>query len=72
MRAQVKGVVSALDEAQAEGVLAALAPFQQADLGGVLAQLSDAASAAFPGGNRALPSSAELQKLIGCAWRCST
>lgn len=55
-----------LNEEQAEGLLAAVAPFQQAYLGATLARLSDAVSAAFPGGNRALPTSAELQKLIGC------
>lgn len=58
-------MVAALSEQQAQGVLAAAAPFQQAYLGAVLTRLSDAAGAAFPGGNRALPSSAELHKLIG-------
>ena len=60
-------MVSALNEEQAEGVLAAVMPFQQAYLAAVLGRMSDAALAAFPGGNRALPTSTELQKLIGCA-----
>ena len=63
---QVKGAVPVLTEGQVEGLLAAVAPFQQAYLGATLARLSDSVSAAFPGGNRALPTSAELQKLIGC------
>ncbi len=61
-------MVPALSEAQAAAVLSAAAPFQQAYLGAVLTRLSDAAGAAFPGGNRALPSAAELHKLIGCVW----
>ena len=45
--------------------MAAIAPFQQAYLGACLTRMSDAATAAFPGGSRALPTSAELQKFIG-------
>jgi hypothetical protein len=66
MWVQVKGVGVALTEQQGEAVLAAVAPFQQSYLGSCLMRMSDAASSTFPGGNRALPTSAELQKFIGC------
>ena len=46
--------------------MAAVAPFQNAYLSAVLGRLSDGVSAAFPGGSRALASSADLQRLIGC------
>ena len=46
--------------------MAAAAPFQNAYLAAALQRMSDAVSAAFPGGNRALPTAAELQKCIGC------
>ena len=54
--------------------MAAIGPFQQAYLGACLTRMSDAATAAFPGGSRALPTSAELQKFIGylpSAFPCS-
>lgn len=63
---QVKGVEPVLVEDETEAVVAAVAPFQQAYLGSCLSRMSDAATSAFPGGNRSLPTSAELQKLIGC------
>jgi len=62
---QVKGVEAALTEGEVEAVLAAVAPFQQAYLGSCLTRMSDAATSAFPGGSRSLPTSAELQKFIG-------
>ncbi|CAK0784167.1 hypothetical protein CVIRNUC_007370 [Coccomyxa viridis] len=62
---EVTGVVSGLTEEEAEALMAAIAPFQQAYLGACLTRMSDAATAAFPGGSRALPTSAELQKFIG-------
>ena len=64
---QVKGAEPVLTEDETEAVVAAVAPFQQAYLGTCLTRMSDAATAAFPGGNRSLPTSAELQKFIGCA-----
>lgn len=64
---QVKGAEAVLTEDETEAVVAAVAPFQQAYLGTCLTRMSDAATAAFPGGNRSLPTSAELQKFIGCA-----
>ena len=62
---QVKGVVPGLMEEEAEGLMGAISPFQQAYLGACLTRMSEAATAAFPGGSRALPTSAELQKFIG-------
>ncbi len=64
---KVKGVEPALVEDETEAVVAAVAPFQQAYLGSCITRMSDAAASAFPGGNRSLPTSAELQKFIGCA-----
>ncbi len=66
-RVQVKGAEAVLTEDETEAVVAAVAPFQQAYLGTCLTRMSDAATSAFPGGNRSLPTSAELQKFIGCA-----
>ena len=54
-------------QAQQAAALAAVAPFQNAYLSAALGRLSDGVAAAFPGGARALASSAELQRLIGCA-----
>lgn len=51
-------------------MLAAAAPFQNGYLASALARMTDAVAAAFPGGARALPTSAELQKCIGCATSC--
>ncbi|EIE21637.1 hypothetical protein COCSUDRAFT_30131 [Coccomyxa subellipsoidea C-169] len=62
---EVKGVEPALVEDETEAVVAAVAPFQQAYLGSCISRMSDAAASAFPGGNRSLPTSAELQKFIG-------
>jgi len=62
---QVKGVVPGLTEDEAEGLMASIGLFQQAYLGACLTRMSDAATAAFPGGSRTLPTSAELQKFIG-------
>lgn len=59
-------MVSGLTEEEAVALMAAIGPFQQAYLGACLTRMSDAATAAFPGGSRALPTSAELQKFIGC------
>jgi len=64
---QVKGVSPAASPAQQEALLEAAAPFQNAYLAGSLQRMSDAVGAAFPGGNRALPTAADLQKCIGCA-----
>jgi hypothetical protein len=64
---QVKGAPAAVDDAAAAAVLAAAAPFQNGYLGAALARMTDAVAAAFPGGARALPTSAELQKCIGRA-----
>jgi len=64
---QVKGAPAAVDDAGAAAVLAAAAPFQNGYLGAALARMTDAVAAAFPGGARALPTSAELQKCIGRA-----
>ena len=50
---------------QQEALLEAAAPFQNAYLAASLHRMSDAVSAAFPGGNRALPTAADLQKCIG-------
>ncbi|CAL8469379.1 g8920 [Coccomyxa elongata] len=62
---EVKGAEAVLTEDETEAVVAAVAPFQQAYLGTCLMRMSDAATSAFPGGNRSLPTSAELQKFIG-------
>ena len=64
---QVKGVSPAASPEQQEALLEAAAPFQNAYLAGSLQRMSDAVGAAFPGGNRALPTAADLQKCIGCA-----
>lgn len=53
-----------LSRAQEEALLGVAAPFQAAYLAAVLSRMTDGVSAAFPGGTRALPSSAELQKCI--------
>ena len=63
----MKGAPAAVSDADAAAVLAAAAPFQNGYLATALARMTDAVSAAFPGGARALPTSAELQKCIGCA-----
>ncbi len=63
---QVKGVSPAASPQQQEALLEAAAPFQNAYLAGSLQRMSDAVGAAFPGGNRALPTAADLQKCIGC------
>lgn len=63
----MKGAPAAVSDADAAAVLAAAAPFQNGYLAAALARMTDAVSAAFPGGARALPTSAELQKCIGCA-----
>ena len=65
--AQVKGAPAAVSDAQAAAVLGAAAPFQNGYLAAALARMTDAVAAAFPGGARALPTSAELQKCIGRA-----
>ena len=44
-------MVSGLTEEEAEALMAAIAPFQQAYLGACLTRMSDAATAAFPGGS---------------------
>ncbi|KAL4458763.1 hypothetical protein ABPG75_013628 [Micractinium tetrahymenae] len=59
-----RDVAPALDEAQAAAVLEAAGDFQNAYLAAALARLSEAASAAFPGSSRALPTAADLQKSI--------
>ena len=51
---------------QAEALLEAVGDFRSAYLAAVLARLSEAAGAAFPGGTRALPTAADLQKSIAC------
>jgi hypothetical protein len=61
---QVRGVPPAMLLEQQDGLLEAAAPLQHAHLAASLARISDAVTAAFPGGNRALPSSADLQKCI--------
>ena len=58
---------AAVSDAQAAAVLGAAAPFQNGYLAAALARMTDAVAAAFPGGARALPTSAELQKCIGRA-----
>lgn len=66
---QVKGVAPAVLPEQQEELLAAAAPFQNAYLAASLQRLSDVVTAAFPGGNRSLPTPAELQKCIGWVMR---
>jgi len=61
----MKGVLPAVTPEQLQQLLGATAPLQNAYLGGCLARMSDAVTAAFPGGARSLPSPADVQKLIG-------
>lgn len=61
---QVKGVGGTVTLAQRQDLVEAARPFQNAYLAAALSRLSDAVTAAFPGGSRALPTSAELQKCI--------
>ena len=62
---QVKGVRPAANAEEQDALLAAAGACQNAYLGAALSRMSDAVSAAFPGGNRALPTTAELHKCIG-------
>ena len=62
---QLRGVPPAASPEQQEALLEAAAPFQNAYLAASLQRMSDAVGAAFPGGNRALPTAADLQKCIG-------
>lgn len=54
----------AMEPAQEAAVLAAPAAFEAAYLAAAEARLVEAAAAAFPGGPRALPTPADLQKLV--------
>lgn len=66
---QVKGVMPAAAPETQEAVVAATASCMNLYLAAVLSRVSDAVTLAFPGGNRALPTAAELHKCIGCAPR---
>ncbi|KAL4435870.1 hypothetical protein ABPG77_000632 [Micractinium sp. CCAP 211/92] len=59
-----RDVAPALDEEQISAVLEAAGDFQNAYLAASLARLGEAASAAFPGSSRALPTAADLQRTI--------
>ena len=59
-----RDVGAALDDEQAAALLGSAGEFQEAYLAAVLARLSEAAAAAFPGNSRALPTAADLQKSI--------
>ena len=61
---QVKGVEAAANKEVEVLFGEAVGGCQNLYLGAVFSRVSDAITAAFPGGNRALPTSAELQKCI--------
>ena len=54
-----------------EDLLQAAKPFESAYLANVLSSMSDAVTLAFPGGNRPLPTAADLQKCIGYIASCA-
>lgn len=60
----MRGAEPAFDDKTEESVLEALNGCQNLYLGAVFGRISDAIISAFPGGSRALPTSAELQKCI--------
>lgn len=60
-----RDVAPALDEEQIAALLDTAGDFQAAYLAACLARLSEAASLAFPGSTRALPTAADLQKSVG-------
>ncbi|KAK9840386.1 hypothetical protein WJX74_009033 [Apatococcus lobatus] len=61
----VRGVMPGVQPEGEEQLLQAAQPFQSAYLASVLSSMSDAVTLAFPGGNRPLPTAADLQKCIG-------
>jgi len=61
----VKGVIPGVDPVQEEGLFEAVSCCQNLYLASVLARVSDAVNLTFTGGNRALPTAAELHKCIG-------
>ena len=63
---KVKAVRAAATAEEQEELVNATAVCQNAYLAAVLARVSEAVNAAFAGGNRALPTAAELHKCIGC------
>lgn len=54
-----------MDPVQEEGLFEAVSCCQNLYLASVLARVSDAVNLTFTGGNRALPTAAELHKCIG-------
>lgn len=62
----MKGTAPAFEARHREAVIGAAAGFQNAYLASALARMADAVSQAFPGGNRPLPSTSDLQRCIGC------
>jgi hypothetical protein len=62
---RVKGVLLAVPPEQLPSLLATAAGFRDAYLAATLGRLQEAVSSAFSGSSRALPSPAEVQKLIG-------
>lgn len=61
---RVRGVPPAAAPEQLPALLAAAAPFRDAYLAAALGRLQDVVGAAYPGGARALPSPADVQKCI--------
>ncbi len=61
----MRGVPVAVQPEQLLQLLQATGPFQAAYFSGCLQRMSDAVLAAFPGGQRQLPSPADVQKCIG-------
>ena len=58
-------MIPGVDPKQEEALFEAASCCQNLYLGSVLSRVSDAVNAAFTGGNRALPTAAELHKYIG-------
>ena len=63
---KVKSVRPAATAEEQDELVNATAVCQNVYLAAVLARVSEAVNAAFAGGNRALPTAAELHKCIGC------
>jgi len=61
----MKGVTPAVTQTQLQQLLGATSPMQGAYLAISLNRMSEAVTAAFPGGARSLPSPADVQKCIG-------
>lgn len=62
---QVKGVLSSVSREEEDGFVDATSSCQDLYLSAVLARVIDAVNTVFSGGNKPLPTAAELHRYIG-------